>query len=130
MAMPRWWARANRVVTNRLLRHIAWWLPGMGVLIHTGRRSGRSFQTPVFVFARPGGYVLALAYGTHADWVRNVLAADGATLHTRRKLVPVTTPEITRQRRHPSLPWLPRHAFGGGGVHDFLELHVAMHPSR
>jgi deazaflavin-dependent oxidoreductase (nitroreductase family) len=125
MALPRWWARANRVGTNRLMRHIAWWMPGYGLIEHTGRRSGRSYETPVFVFARPGGYTVALAYGTRADWVRNVQATGKATLRTRRRLVPVTDPEITRQRRHPDLPWLFRQAFGAGAVHDFLELTTA-----
>ncbi len=108
---------------------MAWWAPGFGLIEHTGRCSGRSYETPVFVFARPGGYSLALAYGSHADWVRNVLAAGHATLRTRRRLVPVTDPEITHRTRHPDLPWLPRHAFGATGVHDFLELNAPTHQS-
>jgi len=32
---------------NRVTRHIAPWMPGLGVVIHRGRRSGRRYETPV-----------------------------------------------------------------------------------
>lgn len=46
MPAPRWLARANRVGLNRVVRFVAPWLPGFGLLIHRGRRSGRQFRTP------------------------------------------------------------------------------------
>ena len=49
--------------------------PGMGVITHRGRRSGRIYETPVNVFRRSDGYVVALTYRAGADWVRNVLTA-------------------------------------------------------
>jgi deazaflavin-dependent oxidoreductase (nitroreductase family) len=97
----------------------------MGVLTHTGRRTGASYDTPLIVFDRPGGWIVALPYGERADWVRNVLAAGAAGLHTRRHLVPVTDPKITNHRRHPGLPWLFRQTFAVTGVHTFLELTTA-----
>jgi hypothetical protein len=42
-------------------------MPGLGVVVHRGRRSGRVYQTPVNVFATEDGYVVALTYGPDAE---------------------------------------------------------------
>jgi hypothetical protein len=68
-------ARFNRAVTNPIQLQYAWLLPPWAVILHRGRRSGRLYRTPVNVFPRPGGCVVALTYGPQSDWVRNVLAA-------------------------------------------------------
>ena len=81
MPLPRLIARVNRRVTNRLLGGLAQRLPGFGVVIHTGRRSRRVH--PVNVFRRGDRYIIALTYGSNADWVRNVLANGGCTLETQ-----------------------------------------------
>lgn len=44
---PGWWGRWNRATLNRVTKHIAPWMPGFGVVVHRGRRSGRSYPTPV-----------------------------------------------------------------------------------
>jgi deazaflavin-dependent oxidoreductase (nitroreductase family) len=49
-------------------------------LTHVGRRSGRTYVTPVSA-RRAGDVVLiALTFGTTSDWARNVSAAGGCTL--------------------------------------------------
>jgi deazaflavin-dependent oxidoreductase (nitroreductase family) len=50
------------------------------LLTHTGRRSGRTFQTPLGAYPYRGGFALALAYGTDVDWYRNITASGHATL--------------------------------------------------
>ncbi|HEY9525045.1 MAG TPA: nitroreductase family deazaflavin-dependent oxidoreductase, partial [Thermopolyspora sp.] len=87
MPLPQTMARLNRVGLNRVTRHLAPWVPGFGVVMHRGRRSGRPYQTPVNVFPKPGGYVIALTYGADSDWVKNVLAAGGCELRTRGRRV-------------------------------------------
>ncbi len=77
MPLSRAIGRFNRVATNRLTRLIAGRLPGFGIITHRGRRSGRTYRTPVNVFRRPRGFVVALTYG-RGDWVKNVLAAGQA----------------------------------------------------
>ena len=47
MPIPRVIARVNLVVTNPILRHVAWWAPGFAMLIHIARRSGTVRHTPV-----------------------------------------------------------------------------------
>ncbi|WP_254897346.1 nitroreductase family deazaflavin-dependent oxidoreductase [Amycolatopsis sp. Hca4] len=51
-------------------------------LEHVGRRSGRTYRTPVVAGRVPGGFVVPLPYGTEVDWLRNVLAAGTATLRS------------------------------------------------
>ena len=78
MAFPRGMARFNKRVTNKVQGVWAPYLPPWAVIVHKGRKSGREFQNPVL--ARKSGQRLeiVLFYGEDADWVRNVLAADGA----------------------------------------------------
>ncbi|MGH7129463.1 MAG: nitroreductase family deazaflavin-dependent oxidoreductase, partial [Planctomycetaceae bacterium] len=83
MPLSRRVARFNRVVTNRTIGRLAPRMPGFGVVHHKGRRSGREYRTPVNIFRRPDGCVIALTYGRGADWVRNVLAAGECDLLTR-----------------------------------------------
>ncbi len=76
MPIPRRVARWNKASLNRVVRHVAPWAPGLGLIIHRGCRSGREYQTPVSVFRADGGFVVALTYGARStDWVQNVLAA-------------------------------------------------------
>jgi deazaflavin-dependent oxidoreductase (nitroreductase family) len=117
--LPASLARFNRVVTNRVTRVVAPWLPGFGVVTHVGRRSGREYATPVNVFLRPGGYVMALTYG-QGDWVRNVLAAGSARLRTRGRTHWVANPRVVVDRAGDAVPppvrWLLRRL----GVTEFL----------
>jgi deazaflavin-dependent oxidoreductase (nitroreductase family) len=128
MPLPRSIARFNRRVTNRLLGPLAPYLPGFGVVIHTGRKTHRLYRTPVNVFRRPGGYVIALTYGPDADWVRNVLANGGCILETRGQIVRLEQPRLFRDEQLHAVPpplRLIGRALGGlAGVKDFLDLTV------
>lgn len=128
MPLPRSVARFNRVVTNRLfpLAWLAPYLPSFGVILHAGRKSGRLYRTPVNVFRRPGGYVVALTYGPDADWVRNVLASGGCILETRGEVVRVKQPRLFRDEHLRAVPPLLRvlgSALGRvANVTEFLDL--------
>jgi deazaflavin-dependent oxidoreductase (nitroreductase family) len=93
MPIPKAVARFNKYVTNRITIHIATWAPGFAVVNHVGRRSGRTYRTPVNVFRDGERFVFALTYGRDTDWVHNVLAAGGCEIETRRKRIPLTDPE-------------------------------------
>ena len=69
-------------------------MPGFGVVVHQGRRSGRLYQAPVNVFATEDGYVLALTYGPGTDWVKNVLVAGGCELRTRGRAIRLASPRL------------------------------------
>ena len=122
MPLPKRLARFNRTVTNRVAVPLARRAPGFGVVVHTGRRSGRSYRTPVNAFRTPRGYVIALTYGADSDWPRNVLAAGGCTLLTRGAAVPLTDPRLVHTGRHRSVPAPVRVALSLLGVRDYDEL--------
>ena len=108
MPAPRWVARANKKGLNRLTKFVAPWAPGWAVVIHRGRKSGRTFRTPLWAFRRRGGYVIALTYGSSADWVRNVLAAGGCELESRRRHYQLGAPRLYRDENVSDMPALIR----------------------
>lgn len=124
MPLPRRVARFNRHVTNRILGPLALRLPGFGIIVHTGRKTHRTHRTPVMVFPRPGGYVVALTYGPGSDWVLNVLAAGGCTLDTRGRMLRLTRPRVYHDERRRALPAPLRWIGRLGRVSDFLEVDV------
>src|ERR1700730_2254544 len=90
----RWVAAFNLAVTNRITTRFANRLPGFGILTHVGRKSGKVYRTPVNVFRAPDGFLIALTYGTHSEWVKNVLAAGGCQLETRGARYQLSSPTI------------------------------------
>ena len=123
MPLPRTLARLNRRGFNRVSRHVVPWLPGFGLVVHTGRRSGREFRTPVNVFpGADGRYTIALTYGTDSDWVRNVLAAGGCRLITRRRTVRLSHPRVVHDESRAAVRPLERRVLRLAGVADFLVL--------
>lgn len=121
MPIPYAVARWNRAGLNRVMRHITPWVPGYGVVVHRGRRSGREYRTPVVVFPRPGRYVIALTYGRGTDWEKNVLAAGGFDLLTRGHRVHLTEPRVYHDTSRTGIRPVERYALGLLGVADFLE---------
>jgi deazaflavin-dependent oxidoreductase (nitroreductase family) len=122
MPAPHWLAQLNRRVTNRVLGPLARVLPGMGIVVHRGRKTQREYRTPVLVFRRGDHVIIALTYGPDTDWVRNVLAHGGGTLETRGRTIQLTQPRLFHDERRQAMPPLIRHMLGVGNVSDFLEL--------
>lgn len=122
VVLPKRLARINRVLTNNVLGPLSGRVPGFGRVLHTGRRSGRTYRTPVNVFHSDSGFVVALTYGKDTDWVRNVLAAGGCELETTGQRVRLTAPRIVHDESHEAVPALVSHLLGLVGVTDFLYL--------
>ena len=71
----------NKRFLNRLTIKIAGASHSPIALVqHSGRKSGRHYQTPVMVELLEDGFMFALTYGPAVDWYRNVLAAGSCTL--------------------------------------------------
>jgi deazaflavin-dependent oxidoreductase (nitroreductase family) len=77
---PRALARFNKRVTNPIQSVYAPHLPPWAVVEHRGRKSGRTYRTPVLSFRSGATLAVVLFYGTETDWIRNVLAAGEATV--------------------------------------------------
>ena len=89
---------------------------------HVGRRSGRTYRTPVNVFPTADGYVFALTYGASTDWVRNVAAAGSATLRTRGRTIALTDPRIYVDRRYTGIRPPERWVLPLLGADEFLRM--------
>jgi deazaflavin-dependent oxidoreductase (nitroreductase family) len=125
MPIPKAVARFNRVGLNRLTRHIAPFAPGFGLVVHQGRRSGRTYETPVNVFMTSSGVRIALTYGADSEWVKNVIAADGCRLRTRGRELTLSAPNLVHDSARAGIRPLERRILGVLGVDDFLDLSVA-----
>ncbi len=92
MQLPQWLARFNRHVTNPIQRIWAGYVPGMGILEHVGRKSGKPYRTPLNVFPTDDGIAILLTYGPDRDWLKNVVAAGGGRMRRYGKTFSVTEP--------------------------------------
>jgi deazaflavin-dependent oxidoreductase (nitroreductase family) len=61
---------------------------------HVGRRSGKAYQTPLIIQRVPGGFILALTYGSGTDWYRNLVAAQGGTVRWHGRDYQLQAPEL------------------------------------
>ena len=87
--------RFNRAVTNpRVLRTAGSPGASASVIRHIGRRSGRTYDTPVGPHAVGEHFVIALPYGPGADWVRNVLERGSAEMVHEGRTIEVREPEL------------------------------------
>jgi deazaflavin-dependent oxidoreductase (nitroreductase family) len=55
------------------------------IVHHIGRRSGKTYETPIVVEPVDDGFVVELTYGPDVDWYKNVQAAGSCTLHWHGK---------------------------------------------
>jgi len=64
------------------------------VIYHQGRRSGRSYATPTSARPTPDGFVVPMAFGEGADWVRNIQAAGGCVIEWEGTRYTLVEPEV------------------------------------
>ncbi len=107
-------------VTARVAR--AGWGP-FAIIYHVGRRSGKCFETPIFVFPAPDGFVIALTYGPQVDWYKNILAAQHCRVlyHHREYEIDKVEP-LDRKAALPLFPPFFEYTLGHGGMQDFTRL--------
>ena len=118
-------ARFNRVVSNKVLIHVAALIPGMGIVTHVGRRTRNVYRTPVLVFRTKDGYRIALTYGRDSDWVKNAMAHGAVRLISLRREHELTEPELVTDPHLQHVPWAERGFLRLLRVSDFLDFHAA-----
>jgi deazaflavin-dependent oxidoreductase (nitroreductase family) len=64
------------------------------VVRHVGRRSGKTYETPVVAVLHEESFFIALPYGERTDWQKNVLASGKAEIVTDGKSYAVDRPEV------------------------------------
>jgi len=121
----------NKYVTNKLLIHFAGKQFGhFAILTHTGRKSGKIYQTPIIAEPIEGGFIIALTYGKKVDWLANVMAAGGCELHWKEKDYYLEKPEyIDRASGLRAFPSLLGKVLRKVGIEYFLRLSI-IQPSQ
>ena len=69
-------------------------LPLYGVLEHRGRRSGKTFRTPVVVRPTDDGFIVPMPWGERTDWYRNVRAAGECVIRWKGRDYALAEPEV------------------------------------
>ncbi len=92
------WTRRLTKRGNPYLRMVAGTRAGMiyfnlSALHHAGRRTGRTYVTPLSAYPLGDGFVLAAAY-PHVDWLENVLAAGECALRWNGSEYALERPEL------------------------------------
>jgi deazaflavin-dependent oxidoreductase (nitroreductase family) len=106
-------ARFNRRVVNKLVRPLAGRVALWSLVEHTGRRSGKTYRTPVAMFATPTGVAILLPYGPDRDWVRNLTAAGGGQVVMSGQTFSVREPRIVPTAEALALLSAPWHRLAG-----------------
>ena len=112
-------------IFNPISRRFARWLPGFGILVYRGRKSGKEYRTPLNVFRHGNEWVFALTYGSDVQWVKNVVAAGDATLEVRRRRIRLVDPELVVDPARRLMPPVVRQALGLMRVSEFLRMRPA-----
>lgn len=115
----------NKHVLNPVMLHVAgrkhWYA---SAIRHTGRRSGKSYVTPVVAERVADGFTLPLPYGTGVDWLRNVQTAGRATITSKGQTYDVVDPEVVDAASAKLSPRL-RREFRRLGIGEFVHVKLA-----
>jgi deazaflavin-dependent oxidoreductase (nitroreductase family) len=112
-------------VFNRVSRLFAGWLPGFGLLLYRGRKSGREYRTPMNVFRRGEEYVFALTYGPDVQWVKNIMAAGECQLVSRGRTLRLVGPRLFHDPGRSLMPPGVRQLLGVMRVTEFLRMRIS-----
>jgi deazaflavin-dependent oxidoreductase (nitroreductase family) len=118
--------RFNKYVLNPFaLWLVARWPTYYAVIHHVGRRSGRTYATPVVVKFTAEGVIVPLPYGVDTDWYRNLRAAGGATMTLKGIDYKLTDPVVVDATVVGALvPRATAQIWRWFGIRDYLRLKV------
>ncbi len=122
MPLPRWLAQINKRTFNKMEVKKG----ERPVLIHEGRSSGRTYQTPLDAHPVDGGYIFIVNYGTRSDWVKNILATGRATLRLAAQEIELTMPRLlTEDEAWKQMPATAKPMPGFLNITEYLYMDVA-----
>ncbi len=123
MRFPVWFENFQIRYINPIAVPLACVMPGITIIRHRGRKSGRQFETPVSAYRKGDTVAIMLGHGK-TNWVKNILAAGEADIRLGRRDVHLVNPRIVPAGGDdPSLPRIARMA-ARRGVGVFVA-HVA-----
>jgi deazaflavin-dependent oxidoreductase (nitroreductase family) len=114
----------NKYIFNRIILTFAEGRMGpFSVIYHQGRRSGRTYRTPVLASFIGETIIIPLTYGEQVDWLKNVLAHAGCEVVRRKRRMAATNPEVIGAATAlPSLPEKRQELFRRYDIEKFLRL--------
>lgn len=108
MKFPPWLENFQIRYINPVAVPIARFTPGITVITHRGRKSGRRLQTAVSAYRRGDTVAIMLMHGK-TNWVKNILAAGEAELRLGREDLHLVNPRIVAAGTDdPTLPRMAR----------------------
>jgi hypothetical protein len=63
-------------------------------ILHTGRRSGKEYITPVVAVRENGSFIIPLPYGQQVDWFKNIMTAGRCDLIYQGKVYHASSLEM------------------------------------
>ena len=129
MTFPRKMAALPRHL-NPLVQPLTRRLPPLAVLHHRGRRTGRSYDTPVQAFHTPEGWVVGLAYDHNAPFALNILAAGGGEMTRAGRRLQVINPRRAGREARELLPSWARLIMRVVGIEDYLQFDATPLPEQ
>lgn len=110
MRFPVWFENFQIRYINPIAVPLARFMPGITVISHRGRKSGRRFDTPVSAYRKGDTVAIMLAHGK-TNWVKNILASGEADILLGRRNLHLVNPRIVPAGTDdPSLPRMARAA--------------------
>lgn len=93
MLIPPRLERLQIKYINPLLRPFSKRMPGIGVIKHRGRTSGRDYETIITPYRKGQVLAVGLAHGK-TNWVKNVLASGEADIQIGKKNLHLVNPRV------------------------------------
>jgi len=110
MRFPVWFENFQIKYINPVAVPLARFMPGITVISHRGRKSGRRLETAVSAYRKGNSVAIMLAHGK-TNWVKNILAAGEADIRIGRRDLHLVNPRIVAAGTDdPSLPRMARAA--------------------
>ena len=110
MKFPVWFENFQIKYINPIAVPLARITPGITVIKHRGRKSGKTYETAISAYRKGNTVAIMLAHGK-TNWVKNILAAGEADIRLGRHDLHLVNPRIIAAGTDdPSLPRMPRAA--------------------
>ncbi|HET7420828.1 MAG TPA: MFS transporter [Candidatus Dormibacteraeota bacterium] len=101
------------------------WMPVVGVLRHRGRRTGRTYSTPLGMRRLGDTFLMPLTFSDQAGWYRNVRAGGSATVRYLGREYAVTEPEVVDYATAaPAFPAYELWQFRLVGINEYLRMRI------
>lgn len=121
MPLPQSLGTFNRTIAFRVLGPFGGKVRPFAIVHHSGRLTGKQYETLVWAFERAGTVAMAMTYGPDVDWAHNLLAAGGGSIELGQRQSEVTNPRLVGDDEgRPYMPGPVRSALRALGVHEYL----------